>query len=247
MDSSSVQRLLGRCTKTQLPITAELLKPKHVNTEDINKQIKTRQQKQANYYNRKARDLPPLQDEDVEHMRPFTLNGKTWDKAMVAKRLDEWSYLVTTEDAPYKQSRVDPRKTKEMSQPNTSSIKRHKIDSGNGSQKPQPLCQPASMSPSNNQKSCSTQVTTAPPCSEKPELGWPNKPVSPTSVSVPNETRPRRAVRELAYLKDYTKNWTANSRFTNIESRRKIPRTRTRLGTTSLNILYMYLELSKPG
>ena len=68
MDSSSVQRLLGRCTKTQLPITAELLKPKHVNTEDINKQIKTRQQKQANYYNRKARDLPPLQDEDVEHM-----------------------------------------------------------------------------------------------------------------------------------------------------------------------------------
>ena len=88
-DSSSVQRLLGRCTKTQLPITAELLKPQHVNTEDINKQIKTRQQKQANYYNRKARDLPPLQDEDVEHMRPFTLNGKTWDKAMVAKRLDE--------------------------------------------------------------------------------------------------------------------------------------------------------------
>ena len=48
-----------------------------------------RKQKQANYYNRKARDLPPLQDEDVEHMRPLTLNGKTWDKAMVAKRLDE--------------------------------------------------------------------------------------------------------------------------------------------------------------
>ena len=37
MDSSPVQRLLGRCTKTQLPITAELLKPQHVNTEDINK------------------------------------------------------------------------------------------------------------------------------------------------------------------------------------------------------------------
>ena len=89
MDSSPAQRLLRRRTKTQLPITAELLKPQHVNTEDINKQIKTRQQKQANYYNRKARDLPPLQDEDVEHMRPFTLNGKTWDKAMVAKRLDE--------------------------------------------------------------------------------------------------------------------------------------------------------------
>ena len=233
MDSSSVQRLLGRCTKAQLPITAELLKRQHVNTEDINKQIKTRQQKQANSYNRKATDLPPLQDEDVEHMRPFTLNGKTLDKAMVAKRLDEWSYLVATKDASYKQSRVDLRKTKEMSQPDTSSIKRHEIDSGNGSQKPQPLCQPASMSPSNNQKSCSTQVTTAPPCSEKPELGCPNKAVSPTSVSVPNETRPRRAVREPAYLEDYIRNWTLNSRFTKIESRRQIPRTRTWLGTTS--------------
>ena len=181
----------------------------------------------------KQETYPRLQDGDVEHMRPFTLNGKTWDKVMVAKRLDEWSYLVATEDASYKQSRVDLRKTKEMSQPDTSSIKRHEIDSGNGSQKPQPLCQPASMSPSNNQKSCCTQVTTAPPCSKKPELGCPNKPVSPTSVSVPTETRPRRAVREPAYLKDYIRNWTVNSRFTNIESRRQIPRTRTRLGTTS--------------
>jgi len=41
MDSSPAQRLLGRCTKTQLPITAGLLKPQHVNTEDINKRIKT--------------------------------------------------------------------------------------------------------------------------------------------------------------------------------------------------------------
>ena len=37
MDSSPAQRLLRRRTKTQLPITAELLNPQHVNTEDINK------------------------------------------------------------------------------------------------------------------------------------------------------------------------------------------------------------------
>ena len=80
MDSSPVQRLLRRCTKTQLPITTELLKPQHVNTEDINKQIKTCQQKQVHYYNRKARDLPPLQE------------------------LDERSYLVMTEDASYRRN-----------------------------------------------------------------------------------------------------------------------------------------------
>ena len=60
MASSPARRLLGRRTKTQLPITAELLKPQHVNTEDINKRIKTHQQNQALYYNRKARDLPTV-------------------------------------------------------------------------------------------------------------------------------------------------------------------------------------------
>ena len=45
MDLSPARRRLGRPTKNQLPITAELLKPQHVNTEDINKQIKMRQQK----------------------------------------------------------------------------------------------------------------------------------------------------------------------------------------------------------
>ena len=166
-------------------------------------------------------------------MRPFTLNGKTWDKATVAQRLHERSYLVAKEDASYKWNRVDLQKTQEMSQPDTSSIKRCEVSSGNGCQKPQPLCQPASMSPSNNQKSCSTHVTTAPPRSEKPELGHPNKPVSPTSMSVPTETRPRRAVSEPAYLKDCITNWTVNSRFTNSESKGQIPRIRTWLGTIS--------------
>ena len=93
---------------------------------------------------------------------------------MVAKRLDEQSYLVGTEDASYSQNRVDLRKTQEMTQPDTSSIKRREVDSGNGCQKSQPLCQPACMSLSKNQKSCSTQVTTAPPSSKK--AGRPNKP-----------------------------------------------------------------------
>ena len=57
-------------------------------------------------------------------MRPFTLNGKTWDKATVAKRLDKQLYLVGTEDASYRRNRVDLWKTQEMSQPDTSSIKR---------------------------------------------------------------------------------------------------------------------------
>ena len=67
MDSSPAQRLLRRRTKTQLPITAELLKPQHINTEDINKWIKMCQQKQAHYYNGRARDLAPLQEGYAVH------------------------------------------------------------------------------------------------------------------------------------------------------------------------------------
>ena len=89
-----------------------------------------------------------------------------------------------------KQNRVDLRKTQEMSQPDTGSIKRREVNSENGCQKPWPICQPTSMLPSNYQKSCSTQATTAPPRNEKPELGCPNKPVSPTSASVATESRP---------------------------------------------------------
>ena len=135
-----------------------------------------------------------------------------------------------------KQNRVDLRKTQEMSQPDTGSIKRREVNSENGCQKPWPICQPTSMLPSNYQKSCSTQATTAPPRNEKPELGCPNKPVSPTSVSVPTETRPRRVVRKPAYLKDQyiLRNWTVNPCSTNIESKRQILRLRTWLETISL-------------
>ena len=38
-------------------------------------------------------------------MRPLTMNGKTWDKATVAKRLDERSHLVATEDASYRRNK----------------------------------------------------------------------------------------------------------------------------------------------
>ena len=61
---------------------------------------------------------------------------------MVAKRLDEQSYLVATEDASYKQNRVNLQKTQGMNQSDTGSIKRPEVDSGNGCQKPRPICQP---------------------------------------------------------------------------------------------------------
>ena len=60
-------------------MTAALLKPQQVNAEGVKKRFMTSQQMQAHYYNKKARDLPPLGEGNVVHMRPFTLNKKTWE------------------------------------------------------------------------------------------------------------------------------------------------------------------------
>ena len=67
----------GRQGKAKVTPTSQYLQHEtplqNVNTEDINKQIKTRQQKQAHYYNREARDLPPLQEGD-EHCTHETIH-----------------------------------------------------------------------------------------------------------------------------------------------------------------------------
>lgn len=77
MNSSPAQSLLGMLTKMQLPMPAEVIKPHKVNTEDVKKRTKKRQQKQAHCYNRKAKDLPPLGEGEAVGMRPFTLNEKS--------------------------------------------------------------------------------------------------------------------------------------------------------------------------
>ena len=77
MDTSPAQRLLGLRCKTLLPTTAELLKPPAQHHEIITKQTRAKQVKQAHCYNKRARDLPPLEEGDVVQMRPFRLGKKT--------------------------------------------------------------------------------------------------------------------------------------------------------------------------
>ena len=198
MDSSPAQRLLGRRTKTQLPTTAELLKPQGVNTDDVKTRIKTRQQRQAHYYDRKARDLPPLEEGDVVRMRPFALNGKTWEKASVSKRLDERSYEVETEDATYRRNRVDLRKIQGANQ---EEITKHQVNPRNDIPEPQTARHPSLKPPVQPQETHALQPPILPPHIKKTELGTPKKP--PSQSSLPIKPRPKRAVREPTYLKDY--------------------------------------------
>lgn len=50
---------------------------------------------------------------DVVRIHPFQLNKKTWDKAMVKRRLDVRFYEVESNDTLYRRNRVDLKQTQE--------------------------------------------------------------------------------------------------------------------------------------
>ena len=111
---------MNRRTKTLLPTTRELLKPCSVVPDTEITALRKRQEKQAQHYNKSAKELEPLATGDVVRMKPFVAGKKTWEKAMVKERLDERSYTVETANGDmYRRNRFHVRKTKE-SMDNTS-------------------------------------------------------------------------------------------------------------------------------
>ena len=64
MESSPVQWLMKRRTKTLLP-TETLLQPRVVLQDQERKKLTKRQKEQAQYYNRGAKDLPSLSEGDI--------------------------------------------------------------------------------------------------------------------------------------------------------------------------------------
>ena len=71
--SSPAQRMFGRHTRTLIPMTSELLKPKIV--EDVQGKLLKRKQLQAKHYNISVKELPPpppprLSKGDIVHVKP---------------------------------------------------------------------------------------------------------------------------------------------------------------------------------
>ena len=95
LESSPAQRMFGRRTRTLIPTTSELLKPKIV--EDVPGKLLKRKQLQAKYYNISAKELPPLSNGEVVRVKPTDRSGR-WYKARVEQQVDVRSYDVRTED-----------------------------------------------------------------------------------------------------------------------------------------------------
>jgi len=96
--TSPAQRLFSRRTRTLLPTTVTMLHPK-VPTNTV-KDFTASKIKQAFYYNRGAKDLPPLQPGDSVRVKPLAPHskGKRWPKACAQEKVGIRSYCIKTDD-----------------------------------------------------------------------------------------------------------------------------------------------------
>ena len=83
--TSPAQLLTSRRTKTKLPTSEHLLRPRVV--DNVVDKIQKRQANQRKHYNKGAQDLSPLQKGDVIRIQPFELGQKKWTKAQVTKQV----------------------------------------------------------------------------------------------------------------------------------------------------------------
>ena len=95
MNSSPVQLLYGRRTRTFLPTTNKLLKPKI--TTHVKKEMTVRKNKQKQYYDRNAKSLSDLEKGDIVRIRPQGRDNE-WKKGIVEEKVNIKSYNVKTED-----------------------------------------------------------------------------------------------------------------------------------------------------
>ena len=93
MSYSPSQLLMSRVTRTKIPTTEDLLKPRA--PEDVHTQLKRCQERQTKYYNRSTKSLRPLLPNEGIRIR----QGKLWKPAKVLGTAQTpRSYIVQTPD-----------------------------------------------------------------------------------------------------------------------------------------------------
>lgn len=107
-NSSPVQRMMNRRTKTTLPTSTSLLKPYVPENTDAN--IAKKQLKQQRYYNKGAKELDQLRKGDRVKVQPFALGEKKWIDGEVKKKVRPRSYEVQANGRTYIRNRRHLRK-----------------------------------------------------------------------------------------------------------------------------------------
>ena len=108
INSSPAQRLMSRRTRTLMPVKKSLLKPKVI-SERTSEQLLKQKDRQKRYYDRNARDLPPLRTGDTVRIAP-SQGHPEWRKGVIQADHGIRSYDVKVEGGPvYRRNRRDIR------------------------------------------------------------------------------------------------------------------------------------------
>ena len=91
-------------------MSAGLLKPSVADKDKIHMKLRLRQQRQARYYKRGARDLDLLERGDVVGFQPWQAGKKEWQKGVVKNLLSERSYEVELPHGVLRRNRIHLRK-----------------------------------------------------------------------------------------------------------------------------------------
>ena len=103
---------MGRRTRTLLPTSARLLKPKL--PKPAKELVTKKREKQADYYNRGAKRLKELKPGDIIRMKPDPKDRKKlWKKATCLQEVAPRSYEVDIEGKRYRRNRKDLIATRE--------------------------------------------------------------------------------------------------------------------------------------
>ena len=112
--TSPAQRFFGRRCRTQMPLTEAMLRPSY----DISRDAKTlldKKTKQAYYYNRQARDLPPITTGEIVRMQ---LPGeKRWTPGTCTSLQGPRSFGVKVGNTEYRRNRRQLLQRKEEPEP----------------------------------------------------------------------------------------------------------------------------------
>ena len=112
VNSSPVQRLMSRRTRTLLPVSANLLYPKV--EEGVKEKLKAKRQTAKGYYDRGAKVLPEL--EMGQEVRIAGQRNKIWEPGTCVQRLLDRSYLVEVNGNTLRRNReaLRPKKDTQM-------------------------------------------------------------------------------------------------------------------------------------
>ena len=112
--TSPAQCLMGRRTKTLLPVHPLLLEPTG-GTAGTQKALRQAKVKQAKYFNRNAKPLQELKPDDIIRMR--RPQESTWSKGKVLRKVGIRSYKVEVNGRVYRRNRRQLRATCEQPDP----------------------------------------------------------------------------------------------------------------------------------